>query len=38
MAWVLWWGWLYSLMFLETKYPQVLAWLRRAMAVSVGEQ
>ncbi len=28
LAWVLWWGWLYSLMVLETKFPQVLAWLR----------
>jgi hypothetical protein len=29
-------GWLYSLMVLETKFPQVLAWLRRGMAISVG--
>jgi len=28
LAWVLWWGWLYSLMVLEAKFPQVLAWLR----------
>jgi hypothetical protein len=27
LAWVLWWGWLYSLMVLETKFPQVLTWL-----------
>ncbi len=38
LAWVLWFGWLYSLMVLETKFPQVLAWLRRAMAVSVRGQ
>jgi len=37
LAWVLWFGWLYSLMVLETKFPQVLAWLRRAMAVSASE-
>ncbi len=28
LAWVLWFGWLYSLMVLETKFPQVLIWLR----------
>ncbi len=28
LAWVVWWGWLYSLMVLETKFPWVLARLR----------
>jgi hypothetical protein len=28
LAWVLWFGWLYSLMVVETKFPLVLAWLR----------
>jgi hypothetical protein len=28
LAWALWFGWLYSLMVIETKFPQVLAWLR----------
>ena len=32
LAWALWFGWLYSLMVLETKFPQVLAWLRRLIA------
>jgi hypothetical protein len=36
LVWVLWFGWLYSLMVLETKFPQVLAWVREAMAVSTG--
>jgi len=37
-GWVLWFGWLYSLMVLQTKFPQVLTWLRRVMAGSAGEQ
>jgi hypothetical protein len=37
LVWVIWWGWLYSLMVIETKCPQVLIWLRRAMAVCGGQ-
>jgi hypothetical protein len=28
LTWALLFGWLYSLMVIETKFPQVLAWLR----------
>jgi hypothetical protein len=38
LGWVLWFGWLYGLMVLETKFPYILAWLCRALAVSAGER
>jgi hypothetical protein len=38
LAWVLWFGWLYSVMVLETKFPQVLTWLHRAMAALTGQR
>ena len=38
LVWVLWFGWLYTLMVLQTKFPQVLAWVRSALAVSGGDR
>jgi phosphatidylserine decarboxylase len=38
VAWAFWFGWLYGVMVLETKFPHALAWLRRVMAVCTGER
>lgn len=38
LAWALWWGWLYGLMVLETKFPHILASLHRALAVWGGDR